>query len=128
MPWHTRPIQVLLETWHNEFGRILDEASPQLPSQNFWSLVLTPMKDLMEFRAIHMASTERLKSQNKTQLTNMNQLKTIKKMLEQTTVGASTEKQPYRKGVLDWGIGLPPRMGNNAHVISPRSTELWIRC
>ena len=33
MPWHKSPIQVLLETWHNEFGRLLDEASPQLSSQ-----------------------------------------------------------------------------------------------
>ena len=33
MPWRTRLIQVLLETWHNEFGRLSDKASPQIPSQ-----------------------------------------------------------------------------------------------
>ena len=64
---------------------------PSSHHKNFRSSVLTPMKDLMEFRARHMTSTEILKAQNKTQLTNMNQLNTIEKMTEQTTVGASKE-------------------------------------
>ena len=57
--------------------------------KNVRSSVLTPMKDLMEFRARHMASTARVQAQNKTQLTNMKQLKSITRMLEQTTVRAS---------------------------------------
>ena len=52
---------------------------PSSHHKNFRSSVLTPMKDLMEFQSRHMASTEILKSQKKTQLTNMNQLNTIKK-------------------------------------------------
>ena len=87
---------------------------PSSHHKNFRSLVLTPMKYLMEFRSKHIVSTERVQAQKKTQLTNMNRLKTTKIMLEQTTVGASAEYQPHSNGVLDWGIGLSPRMVNNA--------------
>ena len=52
---------------------------PSAHHKNFRSSVITPMKNLMDFRARHMASTERLKAQKKTQLTNMNQLNTSKK-------------------------------------------------
>ena len=45
----------------------------------FLSSLITSIKDLMEFRARHLASTERMNAQKKTQLTNMNQLNTIKK-------------------------------------------------
>ena len=64
---------------------------PSAHYKNFRFSMLTPMKNLMEFRARHMASTEILKAQKKTHLTNMNQFNTFKKMLEQTKVGASTE-------------------------------------
>ena len=64
---------------------------PSSHHKNFRSSVLTPMKNLMEFRARHMASTARVQAQKKTQLTNMNQLNTFKTMLGQTKVGASTE-------------------------------------
>ena len=56
--------------------------NPSAHHKNFRSSVLTPMTNLMDFRSRHMASTERLKAQKKTQLTNMNQLNTFKKMLD----------------------------------------------
>ena len=67
----------------------MDEASFKLPSQNFRSSVLTPMKDLMEFRSRHMASTARVQAKKKAQMTNVTQMKGLKKLLEQMTVGAS---------------------------------------
>ena len=39
---------------------------PSVHKKNFRSSLLTPMKNLMDFQARHMASTERLKAQNKT--------------------------------------------------------------
>ena len=64
---------------------------PSSYHKNFRSSVPTPMKDLMEFRARHMALTEILKAKKKTHLTNTNQLNTINQMMKQTMVGASTE-------------------------------------
>ena len=35
-------------------------------------------------------------------------------MLEQATVGASEDKKPHSKGLLDWGIWLVPILESNA--------------
>ena len=62
---------------------------PSSHHKNIRSSVLAPMKDLIEFWARHMASTEKMQAQKKTQLTNMNQFKSITRMLEEKTVRAS---------------------------------------
>ena len=58
---------------------------PSSHHKNFRSAVLTPMKDLMEFRAKHMVAI----AKKEAQMTNVNRMKGLTKMLEKMTVGAS---------------------------------------
>ena len=76
---------------------------PSSHHKNFRSSVLTPMKDLMKFRAIHMASKERMNTQKKTQLTNMNKLNTIK------NDGTNNRRCKYRIATPQQGCA---RLGN----------------
>ena len=64
---------------------------PRSHHKNIHSTVITPMKDLLAFWAIQLASTNRVQAQKKTQLNNIIQIKLMKKMLEQATLGASAD-------------------------------------
>ena len=91
MPWHTRSIKVLLETWYNEFGRILDEASHQLPSQKLPVLGANTNEVTNEVSS-HTYGIDRKIEITKEDTVDKNEsIKDYKKMLEQTTLGASTE-------------------------------------
>ena len=100
---------------------------PRSHHKNFRSLVLIPMKDLMQFCARHVASTEREQAQNKTQLTNMNQLKTIKKCWNKHWQVRLQNSNPTAR-VCQTRESYFPQEWETTRVRSPRSTELWIRC
>ena len=52
---------------------------PRSHHKNIHSTVITPMKDLLAFWAIQLASTNRVQAQKKTQLNNIIQIKLMKK-------------------------------------------------
>ena len=78
-----------METWHNEFGILLDEASPQLPSQKIPVLGDNtnegPNGVLSQTHGIDINSAS-IKEDTADQHES---IKDNKKMLEQTMVGAS---------------------------------------